>query len=155
MNKAEWQFAEDYFAHLKNERNMSAHTIAAYRRDLVCLQDYCAKNDIARWQDLRVHNIRRYAAVSFSQAISPRSIQRRLSGARSFMNYLIREGHIKSNPVAGVTAPKAPKRLPDALDPEQMAHLLDIKGDSLAAVRDRALMESRTAELLELIDSAS
>jgi integrase/recombinase XerC len=154
MNKAEWQFAEDYFAHLKNERNMSAHTIAAYRRDFVCLQDYCVKNDIARWQDLRVHNVRRYAAVSFSQAISPRSIQRRLSGARSFMNYLIREGHIKSNPVAGVTAPKAPKRLPDALDPEQMAHLLDIKGDSLAAVRDRALMEllySSGLRLAELV----
>jgi integrase/recombinase XerC len=154
MNKAEWHYAEDYFAHLKNERNLSAHTIAAYRRDLVCLQDYCAKNDIARWQDLRVHNVRRYAATSFAKDLSPRSIQRRLSGARSFMNYLIREGQVENNPVVGVMAPKAPKRLPDALDPEQMAHLLDVKGDSLAAVRDRALMEllySSGLRLAELI----
>ena len=154
MNKAEWQFAEDFLIHLKNERNLSAHTIAAYRRDLVCLQDYCAQNHIARWRDLRVHNVRRYAAISFSKDLSPRSIQRRLSGARSFMNYLIREGHIKSNPVVGVMAPKAPKRLPDALDPEQMARLLDIKGDTLADARDRAIMEllySSGLRLAELV----
>ena len=154
MNKAEWQFAEDFLIHLKNERNLSAHTIAAYRRDLLCLQDYCAQNDIARWQNLRVHNVRRYAAISFSKDLSPRSIQRRLSGARSFMNYLIREGQIKSNPVVGVMAPKAPKRLPDALDPEQMARLLDIKGDTRADVRDRAIMEllySSGLRLAELV----
>ena len=154
MNKAEWQFAEDFLIHLKNERNLSAHTIAAYRRDLLCLQDYCAQNDIARWKNLRVHNVRRYAAISFSKDLSPRSIQRRLSGARSFMNYLIREGQIKSNPVVGVMAPKAPKRLPDALDPEQMARLLDIKGDTLADARDRAIMEllySSGLRLAELV----
>jgi integrase/recombinase XerC len=154
MNESEWQIAENFFAHLKNERNLSAHTIAAYRRDLVCLQNYCKKNEIACWRDLRVHNMRRYAATSFAADLSPRSIQRRLSGARSFMNYLIREGHIKSNPVAGVMAPKAPKRLPDALDPDQMAKLLDIKGDALADVRDRALMEllySSGLRLAELV----
>ena len=154
MNETEWQLAEDYFAHLKNERNLSAHTIAAYRRDLVCLQNYCIKNEITAWQDLRVHNLRRYAATSFAADLSPRSIQRRLSGARSFMNYLIHEGHLKSNPVAGVMAPKAPKRLPDALDPDQMARLLDIKGESLADVRDRALMEllySSGLRLAELV----
>ena len=69
------------------------------------------------------------AAVRFAAGLSPRSIQRRLSGARSFMDYLIREGHVKNNPVAGVAAPKASKRLPDALDPDQMAQLLDVKGD--------------------------
>ena len=56
------------------------------------------------------------------------------------MGYLIREGRIKNNPVADVSAPKASKRLPDALDVEQMASLLNIKGDSFAAARDRAAL---------------
>ena len=116
MEDIEWQFAEDFFKHLKVERRLSVHTVAAYRRDLVCLRDYCDKNDIAGWGQLRVHNLRRYAATRFAGGLSPRSIQRRLSGARSFMGYLIREGRMKNNPVAGVTAPKAAKRLPDALD---------------------------------------
>lgn len=154
MNTDQWQHVEDFLAHLKNERNLSAHTVAAYRRDLTCLKEYCAGNDIARWRDLRVHNLRRYAAISFSKGLGARSIQRRLSGARSFMDYLIREGMIKSNPVAGVSAPKAPRRLPDALDPEQMASLLAVKGDSFNAVRDRAIMEllySSGLRLAELV----
>lgn len=154
MDQQEWQLAEDYLAHLAIERNLSAHTVAAYRRDIVCLRDYCAANDIACWQDLRVHNVRRYAAISFAKGLSPRSIQRRLSGARNFMNYLVRENLIKSNPVAGVEAPKASKRLPDTLDPDQMASLLDVRGDSDTDARDRAIMEllySSGLRLAELV----
>lgn len=154
MDKEEWQLVENFLTHLQHERNLSAHTVSAYRRDLVCLQAYCSTNDIPRWQDLRVHNLRRYAAVSFAGGLGARSIQRRLSGARSFMDYLIRERLLKSNPVAGVVAPKAPKRLPDALDPDQMARLLEIKGDSFADVRDRAIMEllySSGLRLAELV----
>ena len=72
------------------------------------------------------------------------------------MGYLIRENKLKNNPVAGVSAPKATKRLPDALDADQMGSLLNFKGDDLAAVRDRAIMELlyssglRLAELVSL-----
>jgi len=154
MNQEDWQLAEDFLAHLRNERNLSVHTIKAYRRDLECLRDYCDQSELPSWTDLRVHNLRRYAARSFAGGLSPRSIQRRLSGARSFMDYLVREGVRKSNPVVEVSAPNAPKRLPDALDPEQMARLLDIKGDSLLDVRDRAIMEllySSGLRLAELV----
>ncbi len=154
MDDTEWQLAENFLEHLKLERNLSPHTIAAYRRDLVCLRNYCDKNDIHRWAELRVHNVRRYAATRFAAGLSPRSIQRRLSAARSFMGYLIREGAIKNNPVAGVLAPKASKRLPDALDIEQMTQLLNIKGDDIASVRDRAIMEllySSGLRLAELV----
>ncbi|MCP4001751.1 MAG: tyrosine recombinase XerC [Gammaproteobacteria bacterium] len=154
MDATEWQLVEDFLNHLRVERNLSPHTVTAYRRDLVCLRDYCVQNDISRWGELRVHNVRRYAATRFASGLSPRSIQRRLSGARSFMGYLIREGCLKNNPVAGVLAPKAPKRLPDALDADQMASLLDIKGNGEVAVRDRAIMEllySSGLRLAELV----
>ena len=154
MDDAEWQLAEDFLNHLRVERNLSPHTIVAYRRDLGCLRDYCDQNNIPRWSELRVHNVRRYAATRFAAGLSPRSIQRRLSGARSFMGYLIREGSLKNNPVAGVSAPKAARRLPDALDTDQMARLLEIRGEGLAVVRDRAIMEllySSGLRLAELI----
>jgi integrase/recombinase XerC len=154
MDDAEWQLAEDFLNHLRVERNLSPHTIAAYRRDLSCLREYCDQNKIFRWSELRVHNVRRYAATRFAAGLSPRSIQRRLSGARSFMGYLIREGGLKNNPVAGVSAPKAAKRLPDALDADQMAQLLNIQGEGLAVVRDRAIMEllySSGLRLAELV----
>ena len=154
MDASEWQLAENFLRHLQLERNLSAHTVAAYRRDLVCLQDYCDKSDVKAWADLRIHNLRRYAGTSFAGGLSPRSIQRRLSGARSFMGYLIREGVLKSNPVADVTAPKAPKRLPDALDIEQMALLLNFQVDDAVSARDKAMMEllySSGLRLAELV----
>ncbi|MBT8423141.1 MAG: tyrosine recombinase XerC [Gammaproteobacteria bacterium] len=156
MNDPQWQYAESFLRHLRTERRLSAHTIAAYRRDLICLRNFCDQQDIAAWRDLRVHNLRRFAALEFASGLSPRSVQRRLSGARMFMQYLIRENHIKSNPVVEVSAPKAPQRLPDTLDAEQMTVLLNVKGDEPVDVRDRAIMELlyssglRLAELVSL-----
>jgi integrase/recombinase XerC len=141
MDSSEWQLVENFLGHLALERRLSAHTVAAYRRDLVCLRDFCDGNDIAGWTDLRVHNLRRFAANAYAAGLSPRSIQRRLSGARMFMRYLIREGLTKSNPVADVSAPKASRRLPGTLDADQMALLVNVKGDSVVDQRDRAIME--------------
>lgn len=141
MQNIEWQLAEDFFKHLRNERRLSPHTVAAYRRDLVCLREFCDRQDISQWTDLRVHNLRRYAAQAFAGGLSPRSVQRRLSGARMFMQYLVREGRAKNNPVVDVAAPKVPRNLPGTLDIEQMTALLQVPGDAAEDRRDRAIME--------------
>ena len=60
-------------------------------------------------------------ASSHGSGLNPRSIQRRLSGARSFLKYLIREGELAQNPAVGVSAPRAARRLPTTLDVDQMA----------------------------------
>jgi integrase/recombinase XerC len=162
MQSTEWQRVEEFLQHLRLERRLSPHTVVAYRRDLVCLRIFCERQDIDSWTELRVHNMRRYAATAFAGGLSPRSVQRRLSGARMFMQYLIREGHAKNNPVADVSAPKIPRRLPATLDADQMTALLNIKGDEVVDQRDRAIMELlyssglRLAELVGLgLDSVS
>ncbi len=141
MNKPQWQQAERFLAHLSLERRLSGHTVSAYRRDLVCLAEFCDREKIARWRDLKVHHMRRYAALSHGAGLNPRSIQRRLSGARSFLKYLIREGAAAQNPAIGVSAPRAARRLPTTLDVDQMAHLLEIRGDDPLTIRDRAMLE--------------
>jgi len=137
----EWQQAEAFLRHLRDERRLSRHTVAAYRRDLECLREFCTAQSISRWTELRMHNVRRYAAQAFAGGLSPRSVQRRLSGARMFMQYLIREGYANSNPVVDVAAPRAPRKLPVTLDIEQMAALLTVPGDQPVDQRDRAIME--------------
>lgn len=141
MDARHWQTAERFLEHLMLERRLSANTAKSYRRDLVCLAEFCDRQDIAAFTDLRSHHLRRFAAVSHAGGLSPRSIQRRLSGARSFMNYLIREGELKSNPGADVSAPQVPRQLPNTLDVDQMAQLLKIEGDEPETVRDRAMLE--------------
>ena len=147
MHDRQWHLVERFLQHLELERRLSAHTTKSYCRDLTCFREFCDHNDIERWKDLNIHHLRRFAAQSHARGLSPRSIQRRLSGIRSFMNYLIREGEtlgddtLTQNPVAGVSAPKAARTLPNILDIEQMGRLLDIRGDDPVSKRDRAMLE--------------
>ena len=129
MDVSQLDLVESFLDHLRLERRLSPHTVKSYRRDLDCLAEFCMQQSIPAWGELRVHHLRHFAATSHASGLSPRSIQRRLSGARSFLRYLIREGCLQHNPAADVSAPRTPKRLPATLDAEQMARLLDINID--------------------------
>jgi integrase/recombinase XerC len=61
---------------------------------------------------------------------------------------------VRRNPAHDVRAPKAAKRLPETLDPDQMARLLDIPPGDSFVLRDRAIMEllySSGLRLAELV----
>ncbi len=78
-----------------------------------------------------------------------------MSAARTFFKYLLREKHVKKNPVEAVPAPKHGKRLPENLDADRMGKLLDIPGDTPIVDRDRAILEllySSGLRLAELVD---
>ena len=155
MNKNAEQIRENFLHHLETEKRFSANTVASYRRDLESLEKYCLDQKITVWRKLKTHHLRTYTAKIFSRGLGPRSIQRRLSGIRSFMNYLLREGLIKSNPASGIKTPKAPKRLPNVLDVDQINQLLNIRETSPTSLRDKAILEllySSGLRLSELVN---
>jgi integrase/recombinase XerC len=156
MDKKQWQLTEQFLKHLQLVRRLSPHTITSYRRDLACLAEFCDQTSVACWQELRSHHLRGFASRAHGRGLNPRSIQRRLSGIRSFMKYLIREGYLTQNPAIEISAPQVPRTLPNTLDVDQMAALLEIQGDDAVTIRDRAILELlyssglRLAELVEL-----
>ncbi|MFL6619063.1 MAG: tyrosine recombinase XerC [Povalibacter sp.] len=155
MNETELQWIGRFLMHLSSERRLSAHTDANYRRDLQLFSAFCEKSAIADWGGVDSQHVRSFAASEFRRGQSPRTIQRRLSAIRSFCNFLIREARLKSNPALEVQAPKAPKRLPETLDADQMARLLAFRTDDELSVRDKAMMElfySSGLRLSELVD---
>lgn len=154
MDAAEHAWIERFLGSLRHERRLSPHTASAYGRDLARLVDFCDRQDVARWQALDGYHVRSYAAALHRSGLAPRSVQRHLSAARTFFEYLIREGVLERNPGADVTAPRAPERLPETVDADRMARLLDRDGDSALAVRDFAMMElfySSGLRLAELV----
>ena len=155
MNKNAEQIRENFLHHLETEKRFSANTVASYRRDLESLEKYCLDQKITVWRNLKTHHLRTYTAKIFRRGLGPRSIQRRLSGIRSFMNYLLREGLIKSNPASGIKTPKAPKRLPNVLDVDQINQLLNIRETNPVSLRDKAILEllySSGLRLSELVN---
>ncbi|MFO1425773.1 MAG: tyrosine recombinase XerC [Steroidobacteraceae bacterium] len=149
-------WVERFARHLASERRLSGHTGSNYARDLRALVQWCDAQSIADWRGLDSQHVRLFAARSHARGLAPRSVQRRLSAVRSFCRYLIREGVLRHNPATEVRAPKAAKRLPGALDADQVARLLAITDPDPLAQRDRAIMELfyssglRLAELVAL-----
>ena len=145
-----------FIAHLAHERRMSAHTAAAYQRDLGQLLRFCERRGIRDWSVLDNAAVRAFAAAEHAAGLAPRSIQRRLSAVRTFYAYLLREGLCRLNPAHEVRAPKSKKRLPTTLDADQMGRLLDFRVDDTLSSRDKAIMELfyssglRLAELVNL-----
>jgi integrase/recombinase XerC len=137
-------------------RNLSPHTRESYARDLAVLKDFCEKQKLGNWGVLDVHHVRAFVSQRHRQGLSPKSLQRVLASIRSFYVFLQGEGIAQKNPAEGVRAPKGAKRLPDTLDADQMARLLQIPGDDAETVRDRAIMEllySSGLRLAELIST--
>lgn len=143
-----------FIAHLL-QRNLSAHTRENYARDLGTLKSFCEKQKLVDWGALDVHHVRAFVSQRHRQGLAPKSLQRLLASLRSFYEFLQEEGVARKNPAEGVRAPKAPKRLPDTLDADQMARLLQIPGDEPETVRDRALMELLYSSGLRLAEIIS
>ena len=135
------EWPDRFFTHLETERRLSPQTVKNYRRDIDSLARWCDASGVDNWDDIDSEHIRSWAAQCFRRGLSARSIQRQLSAVRSFFRYLLRERAVSGNPAAGVAAPKAKKRLPDNLDADRMARLLEIRGEGPLVDRDRAILE--------------
>ena len=132
---------ERFLAHLRLERALSPHTSLAYQRGLARFLAFFARRRLVQWQQIDHGHIREYAAAEHRSGIGARSIQRRLSALRTLFGFLQREALVPRNPAMGVSAPKAPKRLPVTLDADQMARLLEFRTCDTLSCRDKALME--------------
>jgi len=155
VHDTEKGWIEKFIGHLEFERRLSDLTCKHYRRDLEALLAYCDEIGVQSWRNIDSDHIRTYSATCYRRGLSARSIQRRLSATRTFFRYLLREKHVKTNPVVSVSAPKSGKRLPGNLDVDRMARLLDIPGDEPIVNRDRAILEllySSGLRLSELTD---
>ena len=131
-----------YLDYLRVERRMSPHTLSAYADDLARFDALIESQAPATtWQTLNTEQVRAFVAAGNRLGHAPRTLQRRLSAVRSLLAWLAAEGLIAANVAAGLRAPKAPRRLPQVPDADQMKALLEARDDSRLAVRDRALFE--------------
>ena len=131
-----------YFQHLRSERQVSPHTLDGYRRDLIKVADYCARQQVLQWSELKAHHVRQLVADQHRRGLSSRSLARLLSSLRGLYRYLNQEGLCSHDPAAGIAAPKGEKRLPRLLDTDRAMQLLDggIEDDFIGH-RDQAMLE--------------
>ncbi len=142
-----------FLEYLEGQRRASAHTRAAYRRDLAKLAELAAGRGPAQ---LSAHDIRGFISRLHAKGLAPASLARTLSAWRSYFAWMTERGELKANPASGVRPPRRDKRLPKALTADQAVTLAAHEGDgSWLAARDHALIELLYSSGLRLSELVS
>jgi integrase/recombinase XerC len=152
---------DEYLRVLENERGASAHTMRAYRRELIGFAVYVAKQHpgLGNSPDQVEHlQIREYLGELLRRGLSKASTARALAAIRSWFKWLARTGRVEQNVASLVATPKLPKHLPRVPSIEQMNRVVDSVNDDAASwpARDKAILELlygcgiRNAELIGL-----
>ena len=159
-----------WLGELAQQRRLSPHTVAGYRRDLATLLELAAAAGGAGGSlapaDLQVLHIRRFVAQLHARGLSGRSLARTLSAWRGFFGWLGGRGLATQNPVEGVRAPKSPKALPKVLSPDEANRLLEMPGGGagdaageiagdILELRDQAIFELFYSSGLRLAELAA
>ncbi len=89
------------------------------------------------------NTIRTYMAQLIGQNYSNSTTARKIATLRSFYKFLVKRGHLSSNPVLAIKTPKQEKKLPKFLEYEEIKRLLNTPpADTWLGTRDRAILET-------------
>lgn len=139
----------EFLTHLEKERDVSRHTVAAYRRDLLGLEAFLRGHlgvpEVA-WDAVDRLAMRAWLAHLHRRGLSKRSSARALSAVRSFYRFLHRADLVEANPARAVGSPKLDRHLPGHLDRTQVETLLTAAATRaqegrFTDVRDHAILE--------------
>jgi len=134
---------------LTAERRASAHTIAAYGRDLAAFFDFLGEHrgevpDLAAMSHLSPADFRAYLARRAMDGRERTTIARGLSVLRGFVRFLERRKLASVPGLAVLRAPKLPQSVPKPLTVEDAGAAIDAAGDVSASVwqqkRDVAIL---------------
>src|SRR6516165_4548974 len=139
---------EQYRAHLREERNVSPHTLRNYLSDLTQFQQFVVERkwvlDSRGQVDARkidIHMVRAFLA-SLTPGRKKSSVGRKIAALKRFFRYLLVTRQIDADPMTSIHSPKQEKPLPAFLSVDDIFQLLGaIKVKTGLDVRDRAALE--------------
>ncbi len=131
----------EFLDYLRHERNSSAYTITAYRRDLGQFFAYLEERGLTLRQVDNLH-IRGFLAFLHERRLKKSTLARKLAAVRSFFRFGVKKKWFAENPAKAVSTPKQEKRVPSFLTEEEMSDLLEIpRGTRPLDLRDKAILE--------------
>ena len=147
----------DYRMYLKIERGLSESSIESYTLDVLGFEKFLIDENITKNPiDCDLSSVQTFIYET-AKLLSPNTQARRLSGLRSFFDYMIFESYRVSNPTDLIEAPKLGRKLPDVLGLNEVDLLLEqIDLGHPQGFRNRAMLEMlygsgiRVSELVNL-----
>ena len=124
----------DFKNYLELERNYSYNTSLSYVKDVTLFSDFIKKDLLL----VDKKDIEKYVR---SLNKSSKTISHVISSLKSFYNYYMRMGNIKSNPTDEIDRPKIEKKIPEFLTLEEVSSLLNFEVNNEFEARNKAILE--------------
>jgi integrase/recombinase XerC len=143
---------EAFVGHLRRERHLSDHTVAAYRRDLTQLAAFLARAG-SSLADATHALLRRFLAQQHTLGYARATLARRVGAIHTFYRWAVSAGETASDPSLLLGRPKVVNRLPTVLRPREAAALTESpldpstiapdldRRERAVLLRDRAVLE--------------
>ena len=133
---------EDFVRAGAAERDLSPHTLAAYRGDIRDFSAWALRSGHERLDSIDRTLLRRYISFLTERKYARRSIARKASALRSMLSWAVARGFLETDPSADLEVPKLDRPLPKVMKAADAAKLCELPPeDDGIGLRDRAILE--------------
>ena len=115
----------DYCRYLTEEKHAQKNTLNSYARDLNQFQTWLMANGITDLKKVKKETVNEYLQYMSGKGKSPATVTRSTASIRSFYNYMLREGRVKTNPAKAVTSQKVERKYPEILTNREVELFLE------------------------------
>lgn len=133
---------DEFLKYLQAEKRYASHTLKAYKNDLLQFHVFCQDSDLEN-MELHFKTIRSWVVKLMESGYSSRTVHRKLTSLNSYFKYLIKEGHLESNPMDKVLKPKLNQRVPAFVEESKLEQLLNENdfGNDFEGIRNRLVLD--------------
>lgn len=127
---------------LENEKHAAANTLSSYMRDLTQFQTWLMASGMSDLRKVKKDTISDYLMSLTHQGKSPATVTRCTATVKSFYNFMVKGGYMKSNPAKAIAAMKVERKYPQILTSKEVELFLDQpKCVDEKGFRDHAMLE--------------
>jgi len=112
---------QNFIQYIYLEKRYSKHTVNAYENDLNSFSTFTQNQfELSDATAINRDIIRSWIVQLIEEGNSNRTINRKISTLKSYFNFLLKSGVVKSNPVKNIHSLKTPSPLPQFITEEKM-----------------------------------
>ena len=131
-----------YRDYLKHEKQASANTLSSYIRDITQFQTWLLEKGSMDLKKVKKESISVYLQYMTQSGKSPATITRCTASIKSFYNFMLQSGYVRTNPAKTVTAVKVERKYPEILTNKEVELFLEQpKCVDEKGFRDHAMLE--------------
>ena len=131
-----------YHDYLEQEKHAAANTMSSYMRDLTQFRMWLLSSGVSDLRKVKKDTINEYLMSLTRQGKSPATVTRCTASIKSFYNFMLKNGYVKTNPAKSVAAMKVERKYPQILTSKEVELFLDQpKCVDEKGFRDHAMLE--------------